>query len=69
MSCGKNVKIGTNVQILSWENLSIGSNVSVHSNCYLDASGGITIGNDVSIAHNSSILSTNHDWSDYTVPI
>src|SRR5690606_10684526 len=40
-----------------------------HSNCYIDANGEVEIGNNVSIAHNSTILSTNHDWSDITVPI
>lgn len=68
-NCGNNVKIGTNVQILGWDKLSIGSNVSIHSNCYLDANGQITIGDNVSIAHNSTILSTNHDWTDITIPI
>jgi acetyltransferase-like isoleucine patch superfamily enzyme len=68
-SCGDNVKIGTNVQILCWEKLSIGTNVSIHSNCYIDAYGEIEIKDNVSIAHNSTILSTNHDWSDISLPI
>ena len=67
--CGDNVKIGTNVTLLSWENLRLGSNVSIHANCYIDASGEIEIGNDVSVAHNCSILSTNHDWVDKSLPI
>lgn len=68
-SCGENVKVGTNVQILGWQNLLIGENVSIHSNCYIDATGTIEIGDNVSIAHNSTILSTNHDWVDLSVPI
>lgn len=68
-SCGDNVKIGTNVQILGWEKLSIGTNVSIHSNCYIDAYGEIEIRDNVSIAHNSTILSTNHGWSDLSLPI
>lgn len=68
-SCGDNIKIGTNVQILGWEKLSIGTNVSIHSNCYIDANGEIEIKDDVSIAHNSTILSTNHDWNDSSLPI
>lgn len=67
--CGDNVKVGTNVQILGWEKLSIGKNVSIHSNCYIDANGEIEIGDNVSIAHNSTILSTNHDWKDISLPI
>lgn len=68
-SCGDNVKIGTNVQILGWQQLVIGSNVSIHANCYIDANGEIEIGSNVSIAHNSTILSTNHDWTDDSLPI
>src|SRR5690554_3673757 len=68
-SCGDNVKIGANVQIMGWHKLSIGTNVSIHCNCYIDAHGEIKIGDNVSIAHNSTILSTNHDWSNPTLPI
>lgn len=68
-SCGDNVKIGTNVQILGWHKLSIGTNVSIHSNCYIDAHGEIEIKDNVSIAHNSTLLSSNHDWTDSSVPI
>ncbi|GGW22064.1 acyltransferase [Arenibacter certesii] len=68
-SCGDNVKIGTNVQILGWNNLQLGNNISIHSNCYIDAYGGIYIGDNVSIAHNTSILSTNHDYKDNKLPI
>lgn len=67
--CGNNVRIGTNVTIIGWNNLIIMNNVSIHSNCYIDATGIISIGNDVSIAHNSSIISANHTWSQVNVPI
>lgn len=67
--CGDNIRIGTNVRILNWDNIRLGNNVSIHDNCYLDATGGIEIGNEVSIAHNSSILSTNHDWNDHLIAI
>ena len=48
---------------------SCGNNVSVHPFCYLEGSGGIDIGNDVSLAHNTSILSVNHTWEKYEIPI
>lgn len=67
--CGENVRIGKNVTIISWANLIIGKNVSIHSGCYIDATGSIKIGDNVSIAHNSSILSTNHQYTDETIPI
>ena len=68
-SCGDNVSIQPNVFLFNLKNLSLGSNISIHPLCYLDAAGGISIGNNVSIAHNSSVLSTNHTWDDLSVPI
>lgn len=68
-SCGDNVRIGKNVSVIAWNNLSIGSNVSIHDNCYIDANGVIEINDNVSIAHNTSILSTNHSWVNPNIPI
>ncbi|WP_069201500.1 acyltransferase [Exiguobacterium sp. Leaf196] len=64
--CGSNIAIFPGVYLHRLENLIIGSNVSIHSMCYIDAIGGITIGDDVSIAHNSSILSEEHNYNDLT---
>lgn len=66
---GENVSVQPGVYLLNIEKLRLGNNVSIHPMCYLDAGGGIEIGNDVSIAHACSILSTNHDWVDKTIPI
>ena len=68
-ACGDNVFVGRSVTLRYGENLRIGSNVSLHTGCYLDAFGGIDIGNDVSIAHQSSILSLSHGFSDQSLPI
>lgn len=62
--CGSNIAIFPGVYLHRVENLIIGSNVSIHSMCYIDAVGGITIGDDVSIAHNSSLLSEEHNYND-----
>ncbi|MFJ6042636.1 acyltransferase [Brachybacterium paraconglomeratum] len=67
--CGELVDIRGFCQILAPEGLTLGSRISIHPFCYIDATGGIDIGNDVSIAHGSSILSTNHTWSDGSAPI
>ena len=67
--CGKNVYVGTNVEFKGMENLTIGDNVSIHKDSYIDAEGEIIIQSDVSIAHNTSIISTNHTWNDNSVPI
>lgn len=51
------------------DRISIGENFSLHEFCYLDGTGGIAIGNNVSVAHGTSILSTEHSWSDSSIPI
>lgn len=63
-SCGENVAIFSNVYLLRVQNLVIGDNVSIHPLCYIDAIGGIEIGNDVSIAHNTTIMSEEHIFTD-----
>ncbi len=68
-SVGENVFIGTNIEWKGLENLRIGDNVSIHKDCYIDASGGLEIGKDVSIAHNTSIITSNHTWENADLPI
>lgn len=66
---GRSVFVGPYVTIVNPQKLVIGDNVSIHRHCYLDASGGLSIGSDVSIAHQTSILTFEHDWSDKAHPI
>lgn len=68
-NCGDLVDVHSQCTILNSERLSIGARVSIHPVCYIDAAGGIEIGNDVSIAHHSTILSSEHTWSDPDTPI
>lgn len=67
--CGENVAIFPYVTINSIDKITIGDNVSIHTMCYLDAFGGINIGNNVSIAHQSSLISFDHTYSDENKPI
>lgn len=67
--CGNNVSVHDGVYLMHPSKLSLGSNISIHPLCYLDAQGTIEIGNDVSIAHNASILSFEHDFSNVDLPI
>jgi acetyltransferase-like isoleucine patch superfamily enzyme len=67
--CGDRVYVGRGCTIRSWENLQIGSDVSIQAHCHIEALGGVTIGNHVSIAHQTSLLSTDHDWTDESIPI
>ena len=66
---GDNVSIHPDVYILNPQNLTIGNNVSIHPMTYIEAYGGIEIGNDVSIAEGVTIMSVNHQFSDFEVPI
>lgn len=68
-SCGDNVSVHKNVVLLGLDNLEIGDNVSIHPFCYIDGTGGLVIGKDVSIAHSSTILTTEHLYSDLNIPI
>ena len=68
-SCGECVLIGEGVHLLHLSSLEIGDYVSIHPMSYIDAAGGVRIGSDVSIAHNCSILSAEHDYSDPSMAI
>lgn len=68
-SCGENVVIYEDAYILSLDQIECGDNVSIHEMSYIEAKGGLSIGNDVAIAHNASILTTNHAWDNPEVPI
>lgn len=68
-SCGDNVSIHPSVFLFNVHRISFGHNVSIHPMCYIDGNGHIEIGNEVSIAHSTSILTTNHTWSDVSIPI
>lgn len=66
---GQNIYFGKSVVLKNPAEFSVGNNVSIHDSCYLDAIGGLKIGADVSIAHQTSIITFNHTWSDMSQPI
>ncbi len=66
---GENVYLADKVVIKNAQNLNIGDNCSIHEFSYLDAAGDIIIGDNVSIAHNCSLISFEHTWSDKDTPI
>jgi acetyltransferase-like isoleucine patch superfamily enzyme len=68
-SVGDNVSIQPGAFLFSVENMTFGDNVSIHPMCYLEGAGGIDIGNNVSIAHATTLISTNHTWTDSGIPI
>jgi acetyltransferase-like isoleucine patch superfamily enzyme len=68
-SCGDNVAIFEGVHIFKLGNMDIGDNVSIHQMCYIDATGGLKIGSDVAIAHATTIMTTDHDYSNPLIAI
>lgn len=66
---GRNVSIHENVYLLNVQELKVGTNVSIHPQCYIECYGGVEIGDDVSIAHNTTILSVEHKYSDANISI
>ncbi|WP_318843253.1 acyltransferase [Janibacter indicus] len=69
IGCGELVDVRGGVHLLAVDRLRIGDRVSIHPLCYIDATGGISIGNDTSIAHNVTIMSTEHRFDRDDVPI
>ena len=57
------------VVITGYKGLSLGHHVSINHNCVLSCDGGLEIGDYVSIAHGSSILTTEHGYTESDVPI
>lgn len=67
--CGDNVAVFPGVFLSYLEELELGNNISIREYCNIGCLGGLTIGNDVSIAHNSTILTTEHDYKQLSVPM
>lgn len=65
--CGDNVAIFESVYGYQWDKLCLGDHVSIHPLCYIDASGGLYIGSDVSIAHNVTIMTSEHRFSELQI--
>ncbi|MGI2799433.1 acyltransferase [Photobacterium damselae] len=69
LKCGKKLYVGRFVTIKNPHLLSVGDNVSFHEYCFVDAIAGIDIGDNVSIAHSSSLISFDHQFSNEELPI
>ncbi len=61
--------IGPGVHIEGYDNLEIGDNVSINRGCHLYCHGGLAIGDNVAIAHNTTILTMEHGYTDPHTPI
>lgn len=67
--CGENIAVFPSVYLKGVENLELGDNISIHPMCYIDSTGGIAIKSNVSIAHSTTILSSEHIYSDPSINI
>lgn len=63
INCGDNVAVFEGVYLFGLCRASFGDNVSIHPMCYIDATGGLRIGSNVSIAHGTTVVTTQHDFS------
>lgn len=69
-SCGKVVEIMNRCNFYNIKNITIGSNVFINHDCELDASyGRINIGNFVLIGQNVKLITVNHKYEDFNLPI
>jgi acetyltransferase-like isoleucine patch superfamily enzyme len=64
---GAKVIIKAGVVVDYPEKLIINDNVSIQNRCYLSSAGGITIGSNVSIAHDCSIISSEHQYANQEI--
>lgn len=61
--CGESVAVFEGVYLHRVHAAEFGDNVSIHPMCYIDAIGGLKIGSDVSIAHGTTIMTLDHNYS------
>src|SRR5271157_3737711 len=60
--CGNVVAVYEGAYLYNLNLAEFGSHVSLNALCYIDAFGGLTVGSNVSIAHNVTIMTTDHDY-------
>lgn len=65
----RNLLFRSNVNLHGVENLELGDDVSINHGCFISAQGGLKIGDFVAVGHNTSILTTEHTYSDPSTPI
>lgn len=63
------LNVFADVYIEGFAGLILGDQVSINRASNLSCFGGVTLGDNVSIGHGTSIISTNHGFSDPLVPI
>jgi acetyltransferase-like isoleucine patch superfamily enzyme len=64
-----NLFVRSNVTIHNFDKLTIGDDLSINNGCFFSCYGGLTIGDFVAIGHNTSIITTEHSFSNPDKPI
>jgi acetyltransferase-like isoleucine patch superfamily enzyme len=62
-SCGDNVAVYPGVFLFDLDRCHLGSNVKIGEMCFVGASGGVWIEDDVSLAHATTVLTEEHDYT------
>ena len=62
-SCGENVAIFPGAYLSDLDGLHLGSNIKIGEMCFIGAAGGIVIEDDVSLAHATTVLTEEHDYT------
>jgi acetyltransferase-like isoleucine patch superfamily enzyme len=63
------VQIFADVFLEGVHGLSVGDGVSLNRGCHLSAGGGLSIGNNVSIGHGTTVLTSEHSFTNADMPI
>jgi maltose O-acetyltransferase len=66
---GENVYIFSPFRCTSPEGIEIGNEVVIANNCVMGGEGGLKIGNYVMIGNNVTILTSNHGYEKYDIPM
>lgn len=61
--CGSCVAIYEGAYLHGLSEIEFGDNVSIHPMAYIEGHGGLIIGNNVSVAHGTTLMTTEHDFS------
>jgi acetyltransferase-like isoleucine patch superfamily enzyme len=70
LSMGSDCTVGRFVTLApDGGSIAIGNEVSINAMCHISGTGGVTIGEGVRIGASVSIIASNHDFSDPTIPI
>lgn len=60
--CGKGLRLGDGIEILSPKRMKVGNGVFIGDNCFIDATGGLQLGDCCALAPHTTILTLDHHY-------